>query len=169
MKMELFDIDLFLKRYSKQIDNIETKQIYDWIGCSVRYVQKYAKKNNIPFHRINGRKYYIWNEDNIFKFSVWYNSKREKIEIKPEEKTVCNVIKPVKKIKKEKMIPFKTIQDIVNENEDTKKRKKTTRIKNIRKWANENNLPFSYLYGRKYYIMNDELFELYKLSEIENK
>jgi hypothetical protein len=167
-KMEVFDIDSFLKRYSKLIEKIETKQISDWLNCSIRYVQKYAERNDVPFHRVQGRKYYIWNEDSIFDFMIWHNSKYEKKTIKIIKRMKIDKKVIIQKVKKEKIIPFKTISDFVNENEDRKKRSKKTITKNIRKWANENNVPFKYLYGRKYFIMTEELFELYKLSENEN-
>jgi hypothetical protein len=71
--MEYFDVDKFLKLYLKRNINIETKHLSDWIGCTVRHIQKFGKLNDVPFHRIHGIKYYIWNEMNIREFGEWFN------------------------------------------------------------------------------------------------
>jgi c-di-AMP phosphodiesterase-like protein len=166
--MKPFDVDLFFKFMSKKQKEVETKDISDWIESSVRHIQKYAVQFNIPFHRIHGRKYYIWDILDLYDLKDWLERNKDKPKKKyyiPVEKKI-NV--KVEKVKKEKKIPFKTIKDIVTENYgDRKSTEGITRL--LQKWAKENNVPFKYYYGRKYYIMTDELFELYKLELKERK
>jgi hypothetical protein len=74
--MEYFNFDSFLKRYSNQNTPFHTRQISDWLNCSIRYVQKYAASNGVPFQRIDGRKYYMWDEDSLRDFTDWHNLKK---------------------------------------------------------------------------------------------
>jgi hypothetical protein len=110
-KPKVFDIGKFLNIFSKKNKPIETKDISQWLNINVRNIQIFASKFNIPYNRIHGRKYYIWNETTLFFFKVYYeryNDKQPKKYYIPKPKKV--------KVKPESdKITFTTIKDIVNE------------------------------------------------------
>jgi hypothetical protein len=153
--MEYFDVDKFLKVYLKRNINIETKHLSDWVGCSVRHIQKFGKLNDVPFHRIHGIKHYIWNETTIREFGKWFNrnyKKETRIEVNRTKKEVKE------KIKKEHKVNFRTIKDLVIElcgKEDTYK------IRIFQKWAKLFGVPFQYHFGRKFYIISDEIKDIF--------
>jgi hypothetical protein len=103
-----FDVNSFLKDFSKNEEPIESIDIAFWIDCSVRNIQKFAAKYEIPYNRIHGRKYYIWNENSLLAFKLWYERKNKepKEYHRPKHKDV--------RIEKDK-ITFITIKDIINE------------------------------------------------------
>jgi hypothetical protein len=91
--MKEFDYLSFFKIFSNKNKTIETKDISKWIGCSDRYIQQFALKYDIPYNRIHGRKYYIWNEKSLLALKLWYerNNDRERkryyIPVKERNKT----------------------------------------------------------------------------------
>ena len=175
-----FDVKKFMDYFSRQNRPIETKDISNWLKCTVRYVQKWCQKNEVKFRLTGGRKYYIWDVETLEKFGTWYNRKLIYINIVPR---VCKrpVIKEGnfsrqnvqtdlgdknKKIipKEKKKIPFTTIKDILDDVVLKSPRvsnhgKKSTEFKKrvIQRWCKENCIPFEYLGGRKYYIITPEV------------
>jgi hypothetical protein len=152
--MEYFNVDMFLKIYQKKNVNIETKHISDWIECSVRYIQKYADINNVPYHRIHGRKYYVWNEETIKELSICINRKHDKKE--EIEKREVEEPKPKQKIIQKPN--YRTLNDLVNElYGETDKYK----LRIFQRWCKIFDVPFQYHFGRKYYIIFDEIKEIF--------
>jgi hypothetical protein len=164
--MEYFDVDKFLKVFLKRQLPIETKHLSDWIGCSLRHIQKFGKLNDVPYHRIHGIKYYIWNETNIRKFGKWFNRKHDKI-IKEKEPGI-NTRKPEPKPKQKKIHKpdYRTVKDLVIELYGTKDDDK---IYLFQKWCRIFNVPFQYHFGRKYYIISDEIREIFIKLENDKK
>jgi hypothetical protein len=80
---EFFNIDIFLKRYNLPYEEtkVETKQIAQWVNCTLRHIQKWAIKNNVEFISKEGRKYYLWNETKLREFAVYYNRNYNKPKI----------------------------------------------------------------------------------------
>ena len=175
--MNYFDVDLFLKAYSKRIKTLETGQISEWSKCSIRYVQKGASTLDIPYKRIHGRKIYIWNEDDLRRLAIWLNRKSNRLKLKADKIELKNRNKkPVRKViakipqmaikkknpeKPKLTVPFKTIREYVIENFNLEEWAIKGRIRDIQKWAGINRVPFMNMYGRKYYQLTDELFKKY--------
>jgi hypothetical protein len=108
-------------------------------------VQRWAKKNNVGYKRNHGRKLYLWNEDDVRKFSEDYNRKNNSVtEVKVKEQ-------------KKKNIPglkFKTIRDYTGDDASEKRLRET--------WAKHHNIPCETHFGRKYYIWSKELEDAFK-------
>ena len=153
---KLFDVDKFIHFMSSKNRKILTKDISDWLECPVRVVQNWGKRNTVPFYRIRNIKYYIWDKKTIEMFGKWYNRKPNK---KPEKKPIP---KSKKEPKPEKIIPFTTIKDIIDEVELNGKRRtsgstKESRIRYIQQWCKKNEIPSVYINGRKYYRITPEI------------
>jgi hypothetical protein len=139
--------------------HIQTKDISDWLECSIRLVQKWGKKNNVPFHRIKGIKHYIWIDETLEEFEKWYNrnlNKQKKSYYKPKPKRECKP-KPVKK-----EISFITLKDIVLEINTKNKFKEyeisiNTQMRYIQRWCKYNKIQFENIYGRKYYKITSDI------------
>jgi hypothetical protein len=143
-----FEIVSFLNLFSKKQQTIETKDIAKWLNINVRNIQKWAFNNDIPYHRIHGIKYYVWNKENLSKFKIWYE--------RNNDKEVKKYYIPVKREDKVRP-PFATIKDIIQEIDILQNKSEKTKIKYIQLWAKENDVLFIHLYGRKYYIITDEI------------
>jgi hypothetical protein len=115
MKREYFNVEIFIKIKLKDRKHIETQELSNWIEYSLRYIQKWAEKNKIPFIRIHGIKHYSWDKKSLIKFSEWYN-KRTKLENNIPNQTT-------------KKLNFKTIKEIVTENIITCDEERKTKIK----------------------------------------
>jgi hypothetical protein len=149
--MKYFDVELFLKHIKKKHKLIETKDISDWLNVSVRYIQKWASNNDIEFKRIHGRKYYIWNEEglDLSRLQEWFERNNDKEEPEPI-------------IKREHKVNFRTINDVV------KNKLLNAGVRTLQIWCKKYDVPYQYHYGRKYYIMSDEIIELYKYAVKNN-
>jgi len=169
--IKYFDLESFLKRYKNKV--IETKNVSGWLSISVRTVQKFASKYDIPYNLIHGRKYYIWNEKSLIALKIWYD---DRIKQKPKK----NYYKPKPRKKKPKPevnkreINFITVRELVNEfwgldkqlvyddvypSTDRKTLNKNNfdgYIKRLQKWCKRNNIPIEYFHGRKYYKINTQ-------------
>jgi hypothetical protein len=147
-----FNVDSLLEDSSKNNEPIETIDVAFWANFSVRNIQKFASKYEIPYNRIHGRKYYIWNEKSLLAFKLWYERKNKipKEYNRPKHKDV--------RIEKNK-INFITIRDVVKENiedyERDYKRIYRKYMKIIQMWAKKNGIPFEYHFGRKYYVISE--------------
>ena len=164
MRNEYFDVKLFFTK--NRNNNINTKLISKWLECTVRHIQKGCKIKDIPFRRIHGRKYYIWNEETLKKFGEWYNRNFNKPKKSYYNPKTRKPPKP-KVYKEKKVISFITIKDIIDEvkifHKDNKPRVDSTKIRHIQRWCKRNNIPFEYINGRKYYIITKKI----KLKIIE--
>lgn len=151
--MLYFDVDLFINVFSKKNIKIETKHISDWIECSIRHIQKFAKSNDIPYSRVHGIKYYEWNETSLKKLSEWINHKQDE---QPEQQHKPIKPRPRSKSKKVKYeITFETLQDVMNDDEIFSTHK--FGIRYLQNWARDNNIAFEYHAGRKYYVVDDDV------------
>ena len=154
-RVKYFDIEKFLGFTSRKQKPVETKDISNWLDCSVRYIQKYASENEVPFTRIHGRKYYLWNEDSIREFATRYNQNYTN---EKEIKIELNGTKEKTKKKEKKKVSFRTIKDLVIElynKEDVYK------IRTFQNWAKIFGVPFQYHFGRKYYLISDEIKDIF--------
>ena len=163
--MAYFKVESFINKFAKQ-EIIETKDIANWIECSVRHVQKFAKMNSLPFSRNHGRKNYLWNKETVRNFAKWNNRKADNTLVKPKIK------------KHEKELPKNQDSIIIREiayelcpppyhyEEEIK-----NKVRGIQYWAKKHDVPFEYYFGRKYYIFTKELkkqFFEYHLSKERN-
>ncbi|MDR2458194.1 MAG: hypothetical protein LBD41_06940 [Clostridiales Family XIII bacterium] len=165
--MKYFDAGLFLINYRKKhktIETIETKDISDFLEVSVRYIQKWAKNNELEYKRIHGRKYYVWDEMDFYRLEDWIEENNEKKQPEPVIKKWSIIQREVKKkIKKEHKVNFRTIKDLSIE---LYGHKDESAILSFRKWAKIFDVAFQYHFGRKYYIISDEIKEIF--SELIN-
>jgi hypothetical protein len=130
-----FNIEFFMKLYAQK--QIRTETVSTWIEIDLRYVQRWAKKNNVGYKRNHGRKYYDWNENDVRQFAEYYNRKNKSVtEIKKQKK------KDIHKVK------FKTITDYTGDDRSGK------RLREV--WAKNHNIPRETHFGRKYYIWSKE-------------
>ena len=154
---------MFMERdkSSSEDGEIQTKDISDWLECTVRMIQKWCLKEDIPFHRIKGIKHYIWNDETLEKFGKWYNHKldrpkksyyvpKPKREPKPKSKP----------IKEKKTVTFTTVKDILDEvtlyDKYDRPRQDSTKFRYIQRWCKRHKIPSEYVNGRKYYVITKE-------------
>jgi hypothetical protein len=167
-KTKKFNHKIFIEQKSRQnipLEKIKSEDISKWLECSVRYIQKWAMSNNVKYFRIHGIKQYIWDGESLQEFETWYNKKQDKRN-EEKKKYYVPVEKPPKpeSIKKEKVIPFITIKDIVDQiimyDKFSDHREVPlgieTKIRYIQKWCKKNNIPYKYIYGRKYYKITEK-------------
>jgi hypothetical protein len=131
---------------------IETKRISDFCNCSVRLVQKWAKSNNVKYHRIKGIKYYIWDKEKLTEFSIWLR-RNEKKKLTIARKVRRNIVT----IKKEEVT---SIKDLLNEfikDYYIEKVYEKRVIKQLQLWCKRNNVQTENRYGRKYYIITNDI------------
>ena len=150
----VFDIDLFLKFVDKKKITIEAGHISEWLKCSVRYVQKWAKENDVKYTRNKGIKYYLWNKETLEKFAEWHN---ERVTRQPKKSYYVPVKKKEKPIVIKPKRTFITIKDIVLENQNNFRCHYSTKITYIQKWCKTNEIPFTHFQGRKYYIIDQKI------------
>ena len=163
---DYFDVDkfseyMFISKDKSIYENeIDTKDIANWLECSVRYIQKWAVNNNMESNTISGRKTYIWTEEKLEEFALYFNRNYNKPKkkyyyyVKKEKVKVKKVIK-----KKDKTLPFTTTKDIVNEIQKHLKKgyKDVTILKFIRKYCKVSNVEYEYHFGRKYYKITEDI------------
>ena len=102
--VKYFDVEMFIKSLTSKNDiSIKTVDIARWNECTVRHIQKWAINNEVKNQRIDGRKYYIWTEDKIREFALYYNRNFNK----PKKKYYI----PVKKKLKEPEIELIDTED----------------------------------------------------------
>jgi hypothetical protein len=146
----IFRADDFIQHYARQGKRIESKHIALWIECSTRYVEKWAKDNDIKSERICGIKYYIWSEDAIKKFAEHINGKhakektKERIDETGREEEIKNKLSGTVKIK--------TISDYA-------KGKSEKRLR--QNWAKNHNVEYETRSGKKRYIWSEAVEERY--------
>jgi hypothetical protein len=169
--MEYFDVEKFLLVFSKRKTKIETADIAVWAGCSNRYIQKFAVKNNILFERNHGRKFYVWDTENIKILALWLNRKPDK-RLKKQRQDDLKKAKIKTAFKKKTPLTFKTTVDVRDElyvfTENEKPSYKQGKLRPLQNWAKKNNLPFEYHYGRKHYIWSEEDIERFKKANHRN-
>jgi len=141
--------------------DIQTKDISDWLECSVRFVQKWGVSNDLPFHRIRGVKHYLWDGETLDKFGEWFNGKWDK-----PKRTYC-VKKPKREpkprpVREKKTVTFTTVKDVVvgiNMKNGFVERDipQKTQEKYIQEWCRENGTPYENIGGRKYYRITSNM------------
>jgi hypothetical protein len=153
-RKSLFKADDFIRRYAQQNTQIESRHIAQWIECSLRYVQKGAKNNNMDFKRNHGRKWYVWPDDAIRKFAEWHNGRNaDNVAMEKRNNGDANEgIEKKAKGKISKRVQFRTIQDYTGS-------KSGRRLRQM--WAKAHDVEYGWHFGRKYYVWSDELEDRY--------
>jgi FMN phosphatase YigB (HAD superfamily) len=156
MAKKAFDVDSFLLVMARKKKQVETEDIAGWVECSVRYIQRYAAKNDVPYSRIHGIKRYIWSEEDVRNVSKWLNRKYGKVKkVSKTKKVKTPPPPPLPKIKKK--VSFRTIGDLVDELygiDDTPETRYKKRL--FQTWAKKLGVPSEPHFGRTYYIIDDE-------------
>ena len=152
--IEKFEVKLFKNSVSKRNNQITTKNISVWLGCSVRFIQDWGKKNKVKIEIINGRRQYIWDDKSLKKLENWFKDDKNFRDYINENKTNKFVLDIFKKYVKHHKLSINT--KVVSEYT-----KRSVRV--LQKWCKKNNVDFHRIKGIKHYIWDDNT--LRKLEE----